>query len=64
MKYRAIKLIGFKFWIWFEADKITTDDSGAVIGKGGWGKGGAHIDLDTHDSLIESNIYSDELQFR
>ena len=63
MKYRAIKLTGLNHWIWFKEENITETDLGEFFGRGGWGKGGDHTNVDTPQSLIEASIYSDTLQY-
>lgn len=61
-KYVAIKPIGFRYYIWFETEKVI-EDLGCFIGKGGWGKRGADTNIKCKSSEIDSYIYSNELQY-
>lgn len=63
MEYKAIKIKGLDFWVWFKVDKITESSQG-FCGEGGWGKGGAQISIKIKSELIEGSMLSDNLQYR
>lgn len=62
MKYIAIKVKHFNYWIWFEISK-TSKENCCFIGKKGWGKGGAYTSININENNIEGEINSDTLQY-
>lgn len=63
MKYIAIKVDGFDYWLWFDVAKVK-EDSIRFIGKDGWGAHGARTDIDVSVSLIRGRIESESPQYR
>jgi len=62
MKYKAIKLKHFNYWIWFKTSEINT--SGLTFkGANGWGKSGARTTISVPAYMIEGSIDSEELQY-
>lgn len=63
MKYTAIKLKCFNYWIWFETEECQSNTF-TFIGKEGWGKGGAMIkELEVDLNLLEGQFTTDTLQY-
>ena len=62
MKYLAVKLKDFSYWIWFEIEKVERVE-GRFVGTEGWGRGGTRTDLDIKESLIDGEMKSNELQY-
>jgi len=62
-KYLAIKVDGFKHWLWFDRKKVVRGNA-TFEGEEGWGDGGALINSITVDeNLIRGEIESDTLQY-
>lgn len=62
MKYIAIKLKAFDYWLWFEIKKVKREN-GVFIGKEGWGDGGNLTEININEDLIEGEITSETLQY-
>lgn len=62
LKYIAVKPKGFAYYIWFETEKVSTENY-KFIGVDGWGRNGAVTSIECKDSEIDSYIYSNELQY-
>jgi hypothetical protein len=60
MKYIAIKVKGYSYWLWFEKAKIKRENY-KFIGTEGWGKDGALTCITIDTSEIVGEINSDEL---
>lgn len=64
LKYIALKLKGFKYWIWFQTKDLHYENYEWESMGDGWGKDGARTTIyRISDNLIEGRIYSDELQY-
>ena len=63
MKYTAIKLSCFGYWIWFLTEKIK-EDNDTFIGIDGWGNMGALTSVEVNDHLVEGRIESESAQYQ
>lgn len=62
VKYVAVKLKSFNYYIWFKVDETHYEDN-TFVGLNGWGKNGAYTNLRCNKDEIVSYIYSKELQY-
>jgi len=62
LKYIAIKLSGYKSFIWFKKECVT-DDLVTFTGKYGWGANGALVNIKCNSNEILSTIESDTLSY-
>jgi len=62
MKYIAIKLKGYSYWIWFEVSKTDTENN-IFRGSKGWGKDGALTEIEVSENEIIGKIFSENLQY-
>lgn len=63
MKYIAIKIKNFNYWIWFDKRNVQ-EDSSTFIGTGGWGRDGEITDVNIPLNMIEGRIESNNLQYK
>ncbi len=63
MEYMAIKVKGFKHWLWFSISNVF-EENGIFEGKGGWGERGSLTEITVHESEIIGRMNSDKPQYR
>jgi hypothetical protein len=61
-KYIAVKLKGFRYYVWFDNNNVEFKPTG-FIGRGGWGKDGSMTNVECEYSQIEGYIHSEDLQY-
>lgn len=66
MKYIALKIKGFHFWVWFEVAKGTkTEKPGKFIGRDGWGdKGHGILRLEIDENEIIGEMICETLDYK
>lgn len=62
LAYIAIKPKGFKYYIWFKTDNVSTINN-QFIGKDGWGVNGVLTNIVCNESEIDSYISSEIAQY-
>jgi len=62
MKYVAIKLIHFPYWLWFKKENVK-EGPNYFNGVEGLGRNGAHTTIDVDVNSIVGRINSDSLMY-
>ena len=61
-EYIAVKIKGFRHYIWFERKKVS-EGGGKFVGLDGWGKDGHNTTIEVSAHEIEGKIFSNNLQY-